>query len=67
MSIKTLRAGELEEGHTAAGGAELAVDAQDFFTEAELEIGRTARSDTACVKLRIGLKIYVCYADLIFF
>ena len=37
-------AGELDEGEVE-GGAELAVDAQDFFTEAELEIGRTARWD----------------------
>jgi hypothetical protein len=35
-------AGELDEGEL--DGAELAVDAQDFFTEAELGIGRTARS-----------------------
>jgi hypothetical protein len=34
--------GELDEGGME-GGAELAVDAQDFFTEAELDIGRTAR------------------------
>lgn len=34
--------GELDEGEMD-GGAELAVDAQDFFTEAELDVGRTAR------------------------
>ncbi len=34
--------GELEEGEVD-GGAELAVDAQDFFTEEELQLGGAVR------------------------